>query len=138
VGQTFDMDFPQVTLSQAGRKSRLGLQLPQRFTSIEVICGRIENRLEQNRASAVVDGDFFAFNSPMNQFAQVAAGFLHSQSFHGDNLARSNPACQAANVNRGGVDFDQLLVVGQLAERRGDSNFLWHKLKTVFASFRSV
>ena len=32
-------------------------------------------------------------------------------------------------ANRGGVDFDQLLVVGQLAERRGDSNFLWHKLK---------
>ena len=27
----------------------------------------------------------------------------------------------------GGVDFDQLLVVGQLAERRGDSDFFWHK-----------
>ena len=30
-------------------------------------------------------------------------------------------------ANRGGVDFDQLLVVGQLAERRGDADFLWHK-----------
>jgi hypothetical protein len=28
----------------------------------------------------------------------------------------------------GGVDFDQLLVVGQLAERRWDSDFFWHKL----------
>ena len=27
----------------------------------------------------------------------------------------------------GGVDFDQLLVVGQLAERRGDADFFWHK-----------
>ena len=27
----------------------------------------------------------------------------------------------------GGVDFDKLLVVGQLAERGGDADFLWHK-----------
>ena len=27
----------------------------------------------------------------------------------------------------GGVDFDELLVVGQLAERRGDADFFWHK-----------
>jgi hypothetical protein len=35
----------------------------------------------------------------------------------------------------GGVDFDQLLVVGQLAEWRGDSDFLWHKLNFKFAKF---
>ena len=28
----------------------------------------------------------------------------------------------------GGVNFDELLVVGQLAERRGDADFFWHKL----------
>ena len=28
----------------------------------------------------------------------------------------------------GGVDFDKLLVVGQLAERRGDADFFGHKL----------
>ena len=32
----------------------------------------------------------------------------------------------------GGVDFDQLLVVGQLAERRWDSDFFWHKLNFRF------
>src|ERR1039457_3613319 len=32
----------------------------------------------------------------------------------------------------GGVDFDQLLVVGQLAERRGDSDFFWHKFNFNF------
>src|ERR1039458_176546 len=32
----------------------------------------------------------------------------------------------------GGVDFDQLLVVGQLAERRWDSDFFWHKLNFNF------
>src|ERR1035438_2328179 len=33
----------------------------------------------------------------------------------------------------GGVDFDQLLVVGQLAERRGDADFFWHKLNFNFS-----
>jgi hypothetical protein len=37
-------------------------------------------------------------------------------------------ASTPARANGGGVDFDQLLVVGQLAERRWDSNFLCHKL----------
>src|SRR5271155_4829104 len=32
----------------------------------------------------------------------------------------------------GGVDFDQLLVIGQLAERRGDADFFWHKLNFNF------
>src|ERR1039458_9990 len=32
----------------------------------------------------------------------------------------------------GGVDFDQLLVVGQLAERCWDSDFFWHKLNFNF------
>ena len=32
----------------------------------------------------------------------------------------------------GGVDFDQLLVVGQLAERRGDADFFWHKFNFNF------
>ena len=36
-------------------------------------------------------------------------------------------------ANGGGVDFDQLLVVGQLAERRWDSNFLWHKINYKFS-----
>jgi len=36
-------------------------------------------------------------------------------------------ACPHCLANGGGVDFDQLLVVGQLAERRWDSNFLCHK-----------
>ena len=34
-------------------------------------------------------------------------------------------------ANGGGVDFDQLLVVGQLAERRWDSNFLCHKFTSI-------
>jgi hypothetical protein len=127
VGQTFGVDFSQVTLSQTGCKPRLGLQLPQRLASAGLILGGFGNRLEQDRAATVIDGDFLTFSSAMNQLAQVAAGFLHSQSFHGGNLARSNPACQATNTNGGGVDFDQLLVVGQLAERRWDSNFLCHK-----------
>jgi hypothetical protein len=32
----------------------------------------------------------------------------------------------------GGVDFDQLLVVGQLTEWRWDSDFFWHKLNFNF------
>jgi hypothetical protein len=35
-----------------------------------------------------------------------------------------------SNAN-GGVDFDQLFVVGQLAERRGDADFFWHKLNSI-------
>jgi len=34
----------------------------------------------------------------------------------------------------GGVDFDQILVVGQLAERRGDADFFWHKLNFIGAT----
>jgi hypothetical protein len=32
----------------------------------------------------------------------------------------------------GGVDFNHLLVVGQLAERCWDSDFFWHKLNLNF------
>jgi hypothetical protein len=39
---------------------------------------------------------------------------------------------QSGSKANGGVDFDQLLVVGQLAERRGDSDFFWHKLNFNF------
>jgi hypothetical protein len=36
---------------------------------------------------------------------------------------------QSGSKANGGVDGDSLLVVSQLAERRWDSNFFWHKLK---------
>jgi hypothetical protein len=35
---------------------------------------------------------------------------------------------QSGSKANGGVDFDQLLVVGQLAERRGDADFFGHKI----------
>ena len=66
MGQTFGMNFPQVTLSQAGREPRLGLQLAQRFASTDLILGDVGNWMEQDRATAISDGDFLAFSGAVN------------------------------------------------------------------------
>jgi len=76
------MNFPQIGFSLAGRELRLRLQLSQGFATCEPILWRAGNRLEQNRATSVVNGDLLAFDGGMHQFAQVPAGFLHGQSFH--------------------------------------------------------
>ena len=73
-----------------------------------------------------MNGDFFTVGGAMHQLAQIPAGFLHGQCFHAKILQASG-----SNAN-GGVDFDQLLVVGQLAERRGDADFFGHELNFNF------
>jgi hypothetical protein len=58
------------------------LQLAQGFASFEVFADRSGNRLKQNRASSVVNGDFLAADGAMHQLAQIPDGFLHGQCFH--------------------------------------------------------
>jgi hypothetical protein len=84
--QTFGMNFPQITFSLRGREPRLRLQLPQRIAALRAIFGRSGNRLEQNPARSVVNGDFLTLGGAMHQLAQIPAGFLHSHCFHGKIL----------------------------------------------------
>ncbi len=76
------MNFPQITFRLGGCEPRLRLQLPQSFTSGKPILRHAGNRLEQDRATCVVNGDLFTFSGGMHQLAQIPAGFLHGQYFH--------------------------------------------------------
>jgi len=84
--QPFGVNFLQVTFRLRGRKPGLCLQLPQRISSIQAIFGRNGNRLEQNRACTIVNGDFLTTGGTMQQFTQIPAGFLHGHCFHGKIL----------------------------------------------------
>ena len=67
--QTFGMNFAEIIFSLNRREPRLRLQLPQSFASFQAIFGRSGNRLKQNRASSVMNGDFLTASGAMHQFA---------------------------------------------------------------------
>ena len=88
--QTFGMNLPKITFRLGGREPRLRLQLPQGFAAFRMIFGRSGNRLEQNRAGSVVNGDFLTLDGAAHQPAQILAGFLHGHCFHAPTIRHSS------------------------------------------------
>ena len=77
----------------------------------------------ERRLAVFEEADVLLVDIHVDEAAHLAF-FIHKTFLDAGEARLQFDDCLA---DGGGVDFDQLLVVRQLAERRWDSDFLWHK-----------
>lgn len=81
----------------------------------------------ERRGAVLEEADVFLVHIDVHEAADFAF-FVH-ETFGDAGEARLQ--FRDGVADGGGVDFNQLLVVGQLAERRGDADFFGHKFNSI-------